>query len=1037
MGAGSLKLRPLAATLLLAAALAFLPAQARSQEAPTSAPPQQTPATGSQQNPPAAQQSPSSTPQQNSPAAQQLPAKQSTEQQQNAPSAQPAPAQQPPPSAPQLSEPPTEQEAPAPAPPAETPAPTAQPSGANGIIADIQIQGTRRIPQENVRARLYTRKGDPYDDASLERDFNSLWNTGYFEDIRFEREESAKGWIIHIYVKEKPTIRTIDYTGLNAVSKSDVLDRFKERKVGLSVESQFDPTKVKKAEVTLKELEAEHGHQFATVRSEVRLIPPAAVGVNFVVKEGPKVKVGRIRFEGNKHVSSRELRAAMKNLKPIGLPHSIILENLFSRTFDASKLSEDADRVRDAYQQHGYFKALVEDPKTKMRDVHHLIRIPFIQSGHGKVVDITMPIEEGERYRLKEITFTGNKVLPSKTLRLAFNLKDGDVFDTDKIRKGLDELRKLYGHFGYINFTPVPDTKPDDEKKLIALNIDIDEGKQYSVRRIEFAGNTTTRDKVIRRELAVEEGQVYDKQLWDFSILRLNQLGYFEQINAENDTDTHRNDADGTVDLTLKLREKGKNQVGLTGGVSGLAGGFVGLSYETNNFLGLGDTLSIVANVGNHERNASLGFTEPYLFDRPLTAGFTIFTSKYNFNQANQAELLTGTTLNVPQTVLNTLQNFNQSDTGFTVNSSYTLRHSLKHVGLTYSWDTSSIQTFSDASRTLFEFLAFRNVSGPNALNGVITSKVIPSFSVSTIDSPFRPHRGHSFYAAGEVAGLGGSVRELRPIVEYKQFIPVNKGRNVLGYRILGSFITGYGGLDPNPAERFYMGGDTDIRGFDVRTISPVIFIPDHTTFTLLNPDGTPIPLNPANPRAGFATVNLPISRISFPGGDTSLVTNLEYRIPIVGPVAIAAFADTGLDFVSLQSQLRITDTQFTALNTGLFGCTDITITGCTNGVPASQLGIGRDLKPLNKTNFLPRMSTGLELQVLAPIINQPFRIYYAYNPFALDTFAHSPQLIQRDMFPVGAAGDFSFRQALATFQPDYRLHEPRTTFRFTVSTTF
>ena len=164
---------------------------------------------------------------------------------------------------------------------------------------------------------------------ALERDFNSLWNTGYFDDLRIEREASPKGWLIHVYVKEKPTIREIKYTGLSSVSQSDVLDKFKERKVGLTQESQYDPTKVKRAEVVIKELLAAHGRQFATVTSEVRPIPPASVGLTFVVKEGPKVKVGKITFEGNKAIKSRELQTAMKNLKPIGIPHSIFLENLF------------------------------------------------------------------------------------------------------------------------------------------------------------------------------------------------------------------------------------------------------------------------------------------------------------------------------------------------------------------------------------------------------------------------------------------------------------------------------------------------------------------------------------------------------------------------------------------------------------------------------------------------------------------------------------------------------------------------------------
>ena len=203
------------------------------------------------------------------------------------------------------------------------------------MIEEIIIHGNRRIPADTIRARMFTRPGDVYDQTALERDFNSLWNTGYFDDLRIEREASPKGWRIHVYVKEKPTIREIKYTGLSSVSQSDVLDKLKERKVGLTQESQYDPTKVKHAEVVIKELLAAHGHQFATVTSEVRPIPPAAVGLTFVVKEGPKVKVGKITFVGNKAVSSRELQTAMKNLKPIGIPHSIFtpyfLENLFAR----------------------------------------------------------------------------------------------------------------------------------------------------------------------------------------------------------------------------------------------------------------------------------------------------------------------------------------------------------------------------------------------------------------------------------------------------------------------------------------------------------------------------------------------------------------------------------------------------------------------------------------------------------------------------------------------------------------------------------
>lgn len=906
-----------------------------------------------------------------------------------------------------------------------------------GIIEKIEIHGNRRIPAETIRARIFTREGDVYDQAGIERDFNSLWNTGYFDDLRFEREETAKGWRLHVYVKEKPTIREINYEGLKSASQSDVLDKFKERKVGLSKESQYDPTKVKKAEVVLKELLASRGRQFATIRTEVRPIPPAAVSVNFVINEGPKVKVGNIKFEGNKKVSTRYLRSAMKNSKPIGIPHSIILENLFARTFDAAKLSEDAERVRFAYQDKGYFKALVQDPTTKIRDVHGINWFFPFKSKSGKVVDINMAVEEGDRYRIKEITFSGNKaVTNTAALRRVFKIKDGDIFNRTAIGKGLEDLRKVYGSLGYINFTSVPDTKIDEAKKLITLNVDIDEGKPYYVRRIEFQGNSTTRDKVIRRELALEEGQIYNSELWELSLLRLNQLQFFEQLKPEQDSEIKQNNQENTVDITLKVKEKGKNSIGLTGGVSGLAGSFVGLNYQTNNFLGLGETLSVEASVGARERNLMFGFTEPYMFDRPLQFGFTVYNRRYNYDQAKQADIASGQELNLPQNFLQSLQNFTQNSTGFTASLSYPLHRSFKRVGLTYALDNSSVTVFTDASRTLFESLAFRGISGPNSLQGVITSKVVPSFSFSTIDNPMRPHKGHSFYVASDISGLGGNVQMIRPIVEYKRFIPVNKDRNTFGYRVQGSFLTGYAGKVAPPFERFYLGGDNDLRGFDIRTVSPVAFLADKVNFPLLNPDGTAVPIDPNNPRRGNITVPVPIYQVVFPGGDTSIVGNAEYRIPIVGPVTLAAFVDAGANFALRQSQLALATQQWQTLNSTPFGCLGIdpsTFT-CTG---TQTLQFNREIKPIDKTNYIPRMSTGLELQVILPVVNAPFRIYYAYNPLRMDTTAAPPVNLSRDLFPAGAAGDYSFNQARALYGASYRLHEPAKTFRFTVSTTF
>ncbi len=915
------------------------------------------------------------------------------------------------------------------------------------VISEINVTGNRRIPSETVKARIFTHSGDIYDPAALERDFNALWNTGYFEDIRFTREQTPKGWRLIIQVKEKPTIREINYVGLSSVSTSDVLDRFKEAKVGLSVESQYDPTKLKKAEVAIKGLLAEHGRQFSTIRTEIRQIPPAAVGITFVIKEGPKVKVGKIRFEGNKNVNTRVLRYAMKNLRPIGIPHSIFLENIFARTYDATKLDEDTERVRNEYQNRGYFKVIVNEPKTQIHDTGHKgTHIPLLQSGPGKAVDITMPIEEGDRYTLGSITFKNNKAVSNvKALRNLFPIKDGDIFSKDKVAKGLENLRKAYGEQGYINFTSVPETRFDDDKKLIFLDIDVDEGKQFYVRRIEFQGNTTTRDKVIRREIALEEGNIYNSRLWELSLLRLNQLGYFDQLKPDdpNVTDRKLDEKDGLVDLTLKVKEKGKNSIGLNGGVSGLEGAFVGINYSTNIFLGLGETLQVQASIGNLARSVRFGFTQPYLFDRPLQFGFNVYLNKVSYNQARQLSIFGGQNLNLPNTVLQNLQNYTQSSVGFTSSLSYPLRRSFKRVGITYSFDRSSLLALSSASKNLFEFLAFRGISGPNALEGIITSKIFPNFSFNTIDNPISPHHGHQFTLGAELAGIGGTVRSIRPIVQYKKFIPVQNRRNALGFNVQGSFITGYAGLVAPPFQRSYMGGENDLRGFDIRSVSPVAFLPSVGSIVLTNPDGTPVLKNAQNPLLGNLTIPIPVDQITFPGGDLSVVTNFEYRITIYGPVALAPFMDAGIDPILRPSQLQIASVQYDQVISQQFGCpaqdqatATPSGTGCTPGsvlkpLPSDQLQV------LGSTNWRPRMSTGLELQMFLPVINAPFRIYWAYNPLRLDNPATPPIPITRSMFPNTAAGDYTYHLAVNTYAPSFLLREPRKTFRFTVATTF
>ncbi len=894
------------------------------------------------------------------------------------------------------------------------------------VIEEIQFRGSRRVPQDTLRALISTRKGDRYDEERLRRDFISLWNTGRFDDIRLEREPGTSGWILRWVVAERPVVRSLKYEGNKSITVSDILDRFKERKVGLVVEQQYDPNKVQRAKNVILELLSERGRQYAKVTDEIHRVPPSSLEIVFKIDEGPKVKVGVITIQGNTVFTQKAVIRAMKNLKPIGIPQSILFENLFARTFDSTKLEEDKSRVSNFYQEHGYFVARVTDSKVTMRQYGGTgLHIPLIHPNKvGTAADINVAVEEGRKYHLSHITFTGVKFFrtPEALMKPLFQMSEGDVFSTAKLRKGLENMRKLYGEFGFIDFVAEPSFDPQPNADKIDLSLAVDEGHQFFVRRIDFSGNTTTRDKVIRRELMIDEGDMYNTRLWELSVLRLNQLGYFEQLKPEDATNITRDPKTNTVDLTLKLKERGKNSIQLNGGVSGIAGSFMGFSYSTNNFLGLGETLSLSSQLGTRLRQVQFGFTEPYLFDKPIQTGFTLYTNRFNYDQAREASILSGTNLIPLYNQLGTqnLLNYVSNGYGGTVFVSYPLRRSFARLGLTLGYDISNITTLTDSSKTYFTYLDFQGVGGPNSLSGIRTLKLIPSYTFNTVNHPITPTGGKSLFISIAAAGsvLGANVNTIEPTMEAKYFRRGLKPGHVIGMRFLGRFLTGYGGKVAPPFNRYYMGGENDIRGFDIWGVSPIAFIPTDSSIGVLNPDGTPrMQKTIVGGQVQFSPVSLtvPVYRLVFPGGDTSGVFNFEYRIPIFGPVNLAPFMDVGVDRLSIASQLKLNPGRVAQLN-GEF----------------PQAGFAGNAAIAGGTQT-PRMSTGLELQVIMPVVNAPFRLYWAYNPLLYRGNLQPPIVADRSFFPNAA----TFQSYVNTFGTPIPFLERHSSFRFSIGRTF
>ena len=943
----------------------------------------------------------------------------------NIPSNTPLPQR---PTAPTQPQPVTQPQFEAPKPTATPVAPVANPLESN-VVESIEFRGSRRVPQDTMRAIIFTKTGDIYADDTLRRDFMALWNTNRFDDIRLESEKGERGGtILRFVVVERPVVRDIKYEGLKSASTSDVLDRFKERKVGLVVESMYDPNVVNHASVVLKDLLGERGHQFAIVDPQLRRIPPSSLEIVFKVTEGPKVKVGDITILGNEAFSRRAILRAMKNTHPIGIPYSLYLEELFAKTYDGNKLEEDKERVRDAYQKKGYFTAKALDQTVKLRTTggpHGQIHIPLLKENKiSQYEDIIFPIEEGQKYFLNKVNFEGVKLFRStEFLSRLFQMSPGDPFSTEKLRNGIKNMTKVYSQFGYIDYVGEPQIDIIPNSNKIDLTLTADEGKQFFVRRIDFVGNTTTRDKVIRREVLIDEGDVYNSSLWDASILRLNQLGYFQALKENESYELKRNAGTNTVDILLKVKEQGRNSISLNGGVSGIAGTFIGANYATNNFLGLGETLSLAGQFGTLTNSISIGFTEPYLFDRPLQAGVQVYLRKFNYDQGRQISLLQGVDVTGFYNSLGSANvlNYAQNSKGVSLSVSYPIKRSFARVGVSYGYDDSNIVTRSEGAKTYFTYLNFLGVSGPNALNGIKTSKVIPSYSYNSRNNYQNPTAGKSIFASMEFSGsiLGGNVNTLRPTFDYQYYhVSPKFRRNVLALHVLASSLSGFGGKVAPPFARTFIGGENDIRGFDFYRVTPVAYIPSSVDAAVLHADGTPaiqkVLVNGQTVQRAV-TQSVPTYQIITPGGDTQGVVNFEYRIPIFGPVTLAPFVDVGVNRVLFSNQLKVNSGQIADLNQKF-----------------PQAAFSDKVKIAPGTQKI-RSSAGIELQVVLPIVQAPFRIYWAYNPTVVREFLQAPIVLDPSMFP----NSTTFLNTVNQFSPSYPNFEKHSVFRFTIGRTF
>src|SRR5581483_11044997 len=342
-----------------------------------------------------------------------------------------------------------------------------------------------------------------------------------------------------------------------------------------------------------------------------------------------------INFTGNKVFSEKQLRKSMKLVKPASLFTVFTGKDVYFK----EKLAADLDRVRFYMGTKGYIRSVIGEPRVEeIGEVKSKLplRIPILMKPKKDLgLRVVVPVDEGRLYRLGKVDIEGNTAFQKSQILNVLGMKPGDVVNAERIQKGVYEnLKDLYGSLGYVQFSPNISQEftepPGSNEGTVDFKIEIEEGQQFTVHRINFEGNHFTRDKVLRREVFINEGDIYNQQYWKASLLRLNQLGYFNEIKEEN-ANFRFDDKNSRLDIDLKVEEKGRQQIQFTGGASAIGGSFFGLTYSTNNFLGYGETLSLSAQAGNRQKYFQFGYTEPYFRDKPISLGFTVFHSSLQY----------------------------------------------------------------------------------------------------------------------------------------------------------------------------------------------------------------------------------------------------------------------------------------------------------------------------------------------------------------------------------------------------------------------
>jgi outer membrane protein insertion porin family len=704
----------------------------------------------------------------------------------------------------------------------------ANPAGER-IIGQIVVDGNQRVSDSAFFNSLKLKKGDPYDERAIQEEVRRLWDLNLFDDITVEsRLRGAGTYDLIFHVKDRPLVNNVAFVGMKAITESNIQERLSQAKAEVRRGQPVDFSLLHRAEAIIEQLLGEKGYLQAKVRVKLTPANQGQREVTFYIHEGAKTKIKKITFLGNTVFKDRALKKMLKLTK-----EAFWLTSWASSKplYHPAKLEQDEENIRRSYKGLGYLDVnlkpevveteaevqrrraidraqakglppppeLAEDTdedwepevpsppppdeteKQRRRRVKAEMKAKKKHEHPPKKwVFLTIPIEEGPQYRVGTISIEGNTVFSDAQVMARFPLRHGMLFNDNALKFGTKRLEDDYGERGYFYVSLNPTI--DKHDKVADLRLEITEDKKYSVDTIEFSGNTTTRDRVLRREMRLREQDLFNVRLLRLGLRKIAQLGYW-QVGEDPVVKPRQDTAE--VDVEVQGVEANRNEIQVGGGVSGLEGGFFQASYSTRNFLGRGEILSTFIQSGARANRYSINFTEPWFLGRPWTLGFSLFKRQTDYvsfqQQGTGGNLYLGRLLGV----------FSRFDVG-------------------YGYET--IDYIPDPQTSA----AGRSTSATSSINALYT--------FDSRDNFFHPTHGLRFQSSVEYAGgaLGGDNYFVKPRIDATLYLPGLRRKHYIGLNASYGYVRSFGGRGVPIFERFFLGGERSLRVFRTREVTPI-----------------------------------------------------------------------------------------------------------------------------------------------------------------------------------------------------------------------